>query len=202
MTRFLEILFPKYIWRIKTSEKKIYLTFDDGPIPELTEWVLNELKKVEAKATFFCVGENIDRNPLVFGKIIKCGHSIGNHTYNHLKGWDTENETYLNNFNFCQAAINIVSHSSLFRPPYGRIKKSQAKEILKSHKIVMWSVLTKDYDVHIKPEDCLKIAIEQTKPGSIVLFHDSLKAEKNLKYALPRFLAYFNDLGYKFELLK
>ncbi|MCP9768890.1 polysaccharide deacetylase family protein [Lacihabitans sp. LS3-19] len=203
MTKLFEILFPKYIWRIKTSEKKIYLTFDDGPIPEVTEWVLAELKKFGAKATFFCVGENIENNPAVFEKIIKSGHAIGNHTYNHLKGWETDDESYLNNFSFCQYAIekNNLSHSLLFRPPYGRIKKSQAKEILKSHKIVMWSVLTKDYDVKFSPEECLKRTINKTKPGSIVLFHDSLKAEKNMKYVLPNFLKHFYDLGYEFEVI-
>ena len=198
-----EILFPKYIWRIKTSEKKIFLTFDDGPIPEITEWVLYQLDRYSAKATFFCVGENIERNPEIFQKIFKNGHTIGNHTYNHLKGWETENEVYLNNFNFCQKALENTSQNStkLFRPPYGRIKKSQANEILKTHKIVMWSVLTKDYDAKYDSELCLKNAIKKTKPGSIVLFHDSLKAQKNLQFVLPKYLEYFHSQGFTFEVL-
>lgn len=203
MTKIFEILFPNYIWRIKTSEKKIYLTFDDGPIPDVTEWVLNELKKYNAKATFFCVGDNIERNPAIFQEILKNGNAIGNHTQNHLKGWKTDQKTYLDNFESCQRAIEneMESKNALFRPPYGLIKNSQAKEILKTHKIIMWSVLTKDYDENISPEECLKRAIKNTKNGSIVLFHDSLKAEKNMKFTLPKYLKHFSDLGYKFEIL-
>lgn len=203
MTKIFEILFPNYIWRIKTSEKKIYLTFDDGPIPDVTEWVLNELKKYNAKATFFCVGDNIERNPAIFQEIVKNGNAIGNHTQNHLKGWKTDQKTYLDNFESCQRAIEneMESKNALFRPPYGLIKNSQAKEILKTHKIIMWSVLTKDYDENISPEECLKRAIKNTKNGSIVLFHDSLKAEKNMKFTLPKYLKHFSDLGYKFEIL-
>lgn len=203
MTKIFEILFPNYIWRIKTSEKKIYLTFDDGPIPDVTEWVLNELKKYNAKATFFCVGDNIERNPAIFQEILKNGNAIGNHTQNHLKGWKTDQKTYLDNFESCQRAIEneMESKNALFRPPYGLIKNSQAKEILKTHKIIMWSVLTKDYDENISPEECLKRAIKNTKKGSIVLFHDSLKAEKNMKFTLPKYLKHFSDLGYKFEIL-
>ena len=198
-----EILFPKYIWRIKTSDKKIYLTFDDGPIPEVTEWVLDQLSIYNAKATFFCVGENIERNPEIFHKIIKNGHAAGNHTYNHLKGWQSENEVYLNNFDYCQKALENTGQNSknLFRPPYGRIKNSQAQEILKTYKIVMWSVLTKDYDANYDSELCLKNAIKKTKPGSIVLFHDSIKAQKNLQFVLPKYLEHFNSQGFKFEVL-
>lgn len=200
MTRLFEILFPRYIWRIKTAEKKIYLTFDDGPIPEVTEWVLEQLKLFNAKATFFCVGENILKHPDIYEKVVSAGHQVGNHTQNHLKGWKTENDVYLKNFAECQNSIETISkdQSLLFRPPYGQLKSAQATHILKTHKILMWSVLTRDYDKGFKAEKCLGNAIKKTKRGSIVLFHDSLKAQKNLYYVLPKYLEYFSKEGYEF----
>lgn len=192
-----ESLFPNYVWKVKTNKKIIYLTFDDGPIPEITPWVLDLLDHYEAKGTFFCVGENISKNPGVFNSILSQGHSVGNHTYNHVNGWKTPNETYLGNFKKSER----VHKTKLFRPPYGRIKKKAAEQILDTHQIIMWSVLTKDYSQTTSPEKCLERAIKQTKSGSIVLFHDSLKAEKNLRYALPKFLEYFSKKGYTFEAL-
>ncbi|WP_255077579.1 polysaccharide deacetylase family protein [Lacihabitans sp. CCS-44] len=200
MTRLFEILFPKYIWRIKTAEKKIYLTFDDGPIPEVTEWVLEQLKIFNAKATFFCVGENVLKHHEIYEKVVAAGHAVGNHTQNHLKGWKTENDAYLKNFTEFQNSIEIINkaQTQLFRPPYGQLKPTQAKEILKTHKILMWSVLTRDYDKSFNAEKCLENAIRKTKSGSIVLFHDSLKAQKNLYYVLPKYLVYFSKKGYAF----
>jgi peptidoglycan/xylan/chitin deacetylase (PgdA/CDA1 family) len=190
-------MYPDFIWRIPEKEKTIYLTFDDGPIPEVTPWVLEQLEKYDAKATFFCVGENITKHPEVFSQILKHGHSVGNHTYNHLNGWKTQQEEYFANFE----DFERLQTTALFRPPYGRIKKKQAIEILKTHKIIMWSVLTKDYSSSISEEKCLKNAIKNTSSGSIVLFHDSLKANRNLYYALPRFLEHFSKQGYTFEKL-
>ncbi|MDP1817663.1 MAG: polysaccharide deacetylase family protein [Leadbetterella sp.] len=204
MTRLFEILFPRYIWRIKTTEKKIYLTFDDGPIPEVTEWVLENLALFNAKGTFFCVGENIIKHPEILKKIINDGHIVANHTQNHLKGWKTENDLYLNNFHLCEKSIESIKKekSNLFRPPYGQLKRKQANEILRTHKILMWSVLTKDYDANFDEVQCLDNAIKKTKNGSIVLFHDSLKAQKNLRYVLPKYLEHFSKKGYKFEIIE
>lgn len=194
MVKVFEFLYPDFVWQMPSNEKNIYLTFDDGPIPEVTPWVLSQLEKYNAKATFFCVGDNIRKHSEVFEQIIESGHSIGNHTFNHLNGWKTPHEEYLNNFrNF-----ENEHKTTFFRPPYGRIKKKQAAEILKTHKIIMWSALTKDYSSNITEEKCLKNAIKNTVNGSIVLFHDSLKAQKNLYYTLPRFLEHFSKLGYNF----
>lgn len=204
MTRLFEILFPRYIWRIKTTEKKIYLTFDDGPILGVTEWVLEQLAQFKAKATFFCVGENILKHPEIFKKILNEGHSVANHTQNHLKGWKTENELYLDNFHLCENSIETFKNgnSNLFRPPYGQLKRKQADEILKTHKVLIWSVLTKDYDASFDEVQCLENAIKKTRSGSVVLFHDSLKAQKNLKYVLPKFLEHFSKNGYEFEVIE
>ncbi len=199
ISKILNIIFPKYLWKVDTSEKVIYLTFDDGPVPEHTEFVLSELDKFKAKATFFCVGENIKKHPEIFQKILINGHKVGNHTHNHLKGWNTDNGLYLENFRKCQETIEPFAVSHFFRPPYGRIKRKQASEILKTHKIVMWSVLTRDYDKDYEKERCLKNAIKKTENGAIVLFHDSEKAWKNLSYVLPRYLEYFSEKGYSFE---
>ncbi|MFN8428390.1 MAG: polysaccharide deacetylase family protein [Spirosomataceae bacterium] len=199
ISKILNIIFPKYLWQVDTSEKVIYLTFDDGPVPYYTDFVLDQLKNYRAFATFFCVGENIKKHPDVFQRLIENGHSVGNHTFNHLKGWNTEIKNYLGNFLKCQIEIEKYARSDLFRPPYGRIKKKQAEEVLKTHKIVMWSVLTRDYDSSYDADKCLKNAIKNTENGSIVLFHDSEKAWKNLSYVLPRYLEYFSERGYSFE---
>jgi len=204
MTKLFEILFPRYIWRIKTTEKKIYLTFDDGPIPEVTVWVLEQLARFNAKATFFCVGENIIKHPEIFKKILNEGHKVANHTQNHLKGWKTKNDLYLHNFQLFENSMELFKKgkSNLFRPPYGQLKRKQANEILRTHKILMWSVLTKDYDANFDEIQCFENAIKKTNKGSIVLFHDSLKAQKNLRYVLPKYLEHFSKKGYKFEIIE
>jgi peptidoglycan-N-acetylglucosamine deacetylase len=207
-TNFLmRALYPNFIWRIPSSKKEIFLTFDDGPIPEITEFVLEELNKYQAKATFFCIGGNIEKYPNVFQKVVNQQHTIGNHTFNHLRGWDTEEDIYIENFRKCEDEIfkQILNPKSqipnLFRPPFGRIKRSQAKEILKTHEIVMWDVLTGDYDQSLSKERVLSKALQHTEQGSIVLFHDSIKASKNMMYALPKFLEHFSERGFIFKAL-
>jgi peptidoglycan/xylan/chitin deacetylase (PgdA/CDA1 family) len=195
-------IFRNYIWDIPNSENKIYLTFDDGPIPEITEWVLEELKKYNAKATFFCIGNNIEKHPSVFAKVINEGHSIGNHTFNHLNGWKTSIEEYLENFKQCEAIISNLQSTTcnLFRPPYGKIKLSQSKKIRKlGYKIIMWDVLSVDYDNFITPQKCLENVLENASSGSIIVFHDSIKAFPNLEYTLPRVLENLSKKGFVFE---
>jgi len=187
--------YSKALWRVKTPEKIIYLTFDDGPIPGLTEWVLDELKKFNAKATFFCVGDNIVKNTAIFNRIVSEGHQIGNHTQNHIKGFHSNLEDYLSNTSSCEQLTN----AKLFRPPYGQLRKSQYKALLKaSFKIVFWDVISYDYE-KITPKQCLKNVLRHTKNGSIVLFHDNLKAEANMKYALSNTLNHFSEKGYSFK---
>ena len=207
-TNFLmRALYPNFIWRIPTKKKEIFLTFDDGPIPEVTEFVLEELKKYNAKATFFCIGGNIEKYPDIFQKIVNQQHTIGNHTFNHVRGWDVEDDYYIDNFNECSREIfkQIPNPKSqipnFFRPPFGRIKRSQAKVILKTHKIVMWDVLTGDYDQSISQERVLSKTLQYTQKGSIVLFHDSIKASKNMIYALPKVLEHFSEQGFVFKSL-
>lgn len=193
----LEWIFPRYLWKVNTDKKVIYLTFDDGPIPEVTPWVLRQLEAFQAKATFFCVGDNIRKHTDTFRSILDAGHKVGNHTFHHINGWKTPTPEYLEDI----LQFDQLYQTSLFRPPYGRIKRSQADSLLPSRQIVMWSVLTRDYDSSYHEESCLKNAIKRTKPGAIVLLHDSLKAWKNMSYVLPRYLKYFSEQGYRFETL-
>lgn len=190
-------LYPKSIWRKESTKAELYLTFDDGPIPELTPWVLDVLKQYNIKATFFCVGQNISKNPEIFDRILKEGHQVGNHTYNHLKGWKSSNEKYIDNVKKCQELTN----TNLFRPPYGRITKKQFKLLSIDYDVVFWDVLTHDYDQRLKPEKCFKNAVKYTRNGSVIVFHDNIKAEKNLKYTLPLYIEYFLKLNYKFATL-
>ena len=196
--KFIQSLFPNFIWKIPSNEKVIYLTFDDGPIPEVTPWVLETLKKFNAKATFFCVGENVKRNPEVFQEILSEGHSVGNHTYNHLNGWATDNIPYFHNIRHC---ANLVK-STLFRPPYGKLMPKQAQFLQRHYRIIMWDVLSGDFDPKISQEQCLNNVKMKTKPGSIVVFHDSLKAFEKLQFVLPQVLQYFSEKGYRFEALQ
>jgi peptidoglycan-N-acetylglucosamine deacetylase len=195
---WLQKLFPNMIWKIRTDEKKIFLSFDDGPHPLHTVFVLDELKKYNAKATFFCIGSNVRLYPEVYKRIIDDGHSIGNHTYNHLNGKKSKDEEYINDV---LAAAKYID-SSLFRPPYGRIKKFQAKvlrEMVKPYKIIMWTVLSGDFDVKIAKEKCLENVLFNTTNGSIVVFHDSEKAAEKMRYALPSVLKSFYEKGFSFE---
>ena len=201
--RLIKWIFPKYIWEIPNSDKKIYLTFDDGPIPEVTEWVLELLKKHAIKATFFCIGDNIKKHPELFERVIREGHSIGNHTFNHIKGWDFSKEEYIENALLCEKemiAKRFNLRSKIFRPPYGKIKPSQSKILRKmGYRIIMWDVLSVDYDKNISPEQCLENITKNTVSGSVIACHDSLKAFKNLEYALPRAIEYLKEKGFSFE---
>lgn len=207
--RIIKMIFSDLIWDIPNKEKKIYLTFDDGPTPEITEWVLAELEKHNAKATFFCIGKNIAAHPEIFYKVIEKGHYIGNHTYNHLNGWKATTNEYLENFELCEAAISNQRSkiknlkSKIFRPPYGKIKTAQAKKLRQQgYKIIMWDVLSADFDQTISKEECLNNVINNTQSGSIIVFHDSIKAFKNLEYVLPRALEYLARNNYSFETIQ
>lgn len=193
-------IFPGRIWKIDTDEKIVYFTFDDGPHPEATTFVLNELKKYNAKATFFCIGRNVKENFDVYQKIIGVGHKVGNHTYSHLNGWKTEDKIYLEDI---IKAAKIID-SNLFRPPYGRITKFQMKAIQgnKLHlKTVMWDVLSGDFDPSVSGENCYLNVVNNAKQGSIVVFHDSAKSFATLQYALPKILKYYSDQEYRFHVL-
>lgn len=237
---WLKKLYPNLIWNKTLTTKTIFLTFDDGPIPIVTPAVLNILKNYNAKATFFCIGQNIVKHSDIFFQLKNDGHCIGNHTFSHLKGWATNDDNYIDNFNKCQT----LTQSNLFRPPYGRIKRSQIFKIqnlklknqnlknvesenlnvinqnpdtiiyqtetikipvyqskIKHQKsqIIMWDVLSGDFDTTLKPEKCLQNVLKHTQNGSIVVFHDSLKAWDRLQYVLPKALEYWDKKGFKFE---
>ncbi|MEN0003213.1 MAG: polysaccharide deacetylase family protein [Bacteroidota bacterium] len=190
-------LFPNFTWRIPSAEKVLYLTFDDGPVPEVTPWVLEQLAAYNAKATFFCVGDNIQKHPEVFEQVKAAGHAVGNHTFNHLNGWATDNISYFHNIRHCAREMDSV----LFRPPYGRIKPKQVQFLQRHYRIIMWDVLSGDFDQNISPEQCLANVVNNVSPGSIAVFHDSVKAEERLTYVLPRVLEHFAQAGYSFERL-
>ena len=201
----LKLIFPTLLWRMQEHEHSIYLTLDDGPVPGPTEFVLDTLKKFQVNATFFCIGENIQKHPSVYQEIVAAGHSIGNHTFNHLKGWATPGEKYVENVKQCDAMLSSTSQHvsqshTLFRPPYGRITYQQIK-LLHQYRIVMWDVLSLDYRQTGSVDKLLSGTIKATRPGSIVVFHDSLKAEKKLRFMLPRFLEHFSNLGFQFKSL-
>ena len=194
----LHVLFPDFTWKIPTKMKKLFLTFDDGPHPVITSKVLNILDEYNAKATFFCVGENVKEHPEIYKEILLKGHQTGNHTYNHLKGWNTATKSYIESIQRCKQLVN----SDLFRPPHGRITYKQVKALKKEgYRIIMWSVLTKDYNKTSNKDRLLKRAISKTRSGSIIVFHDNEKAEENLFYLLPKFLDHFTGKGYSFELI-
>ncbi|MDB5120589.1 MAG: polysaccharide deacetylase [Sphingobacteriales bacterium] len=195
---WLQWLYPTLTWHKSRTEKFIYLTFDDGPIPVVTPFVLNTLREFNAKATFFCIGDNVKKHPEIFKQVLGEGHAVGNHTYNHLNGWHTDDKVYIENVNLCSEVVP----SSLFRPPYGRGKKSQYSLINTHHSIIMWDILSGDFDVKLSPEKCLLNVINHAQNGSIIVFHDSLKAKPRLEYALPRALEILSKKGYSFKSLK
>jgi len=194
---FIQRFFPNFVWRGPAGDKVLYLTFDDGPIPEVTPWVLEQLELYDAKGTFFCVGENVKKNPSVFDAVIGTGHAIGNHTYHHLSGWESENVRYFDNVHDCAQIVD----SHLFRPPYGRLKPKQAAFLQQRYRIIMWDVLSGDFDPKISKEQCYNNVIKHAEMGSIIVFHDSLKAQDKLRYVLPKVLEYYSERGYRFELL-
>jgi peptidoglycan/xylan/chitin deacetylase (PgdA/CDA1 family) len=195
--QFIQNLFPNFTWRIPTEDKQLYLTFDDGPIPEVTPWVLEQLAQYNAKATFFCVGENVEKHPEIYKAVTSAGHAVGSHTFNHLDGWANDNIPYFHNV---RHSANMVD-SVLFRPPYGRLKPKQAQFLMRHYRVVMWDVLSGDFDANISKEQCLKNVTRNAGAGSIVVFHDNVKAIDRLEYALPRVLEHFSSLGYTFNTL-
>lgn len=184
-------------WDIPDRPGEIFLTFDDGPVPEITPRVIEILAQYNAKATFFCVGDNVARYPDVYQQLINAGHATGNHTFHHLNGWKTSPEDYLADIEKCSHVVR----SRLFRPPYGRIRPSLIRSLSNDYRIVMWSVLTGDYDKTLTPAQVLKNATDNTTDGSIVVFHDSLKALTNMLFALPAFLDRFSRKGYRFSII-
>ena len=192
-------MFPNYIWDIPTENKILLPPFPVGTTPEITDWVLDLLKKYNAKATFFCVGQNAEHHPEIINRITNEGHAIGNHTYNHIKGWKLKSKDYLKNIEEASKQIN----STLFRPPYGQITPKQGKKLIKlGYKIVMWNVLSLDWDKLVSKETCLDNVISKATKGSIIVFHDSVKASKNMQYALTRVLEHFIERGYSFKAIK
>ncbi|WP_192346848.1 polysaccharide deacetylase family protein [Algoriphagus sp. Y33] len=191
--------FPKRLWAKGAGENTVYLTFDDGPVPGVTDYVLGELAKRNQKATFFVVGDNVRKNPELAHEILSEGHKLGNHTFNHLNGWKTENSAYFKNIERCDQALGdlLGLKTKLFRPPYGLIKSSQAVEVSKLHQIVMWSMLSGDYDQSMKPEGILKNAKKYTSDGTIAVFHDQLKTKEVIPKILPPYLDYIQHMGWK-----
>ncbi|NQX86101.1 MAG: polysaccharide deacetylase family protein [Flavobacteriaceae bacterium] len=217
---------PNLVWHLPSRDKSIYLTFDDGPTPKITDWTLETLKAYNAKATFFCIGDNIKKHPEIFNRIHIASHAIGNHTFNHLKGWRTKTQNYIENTLKAQNIIDstrtlntpqnsqykgntnqnstnpntTLVNYKLFRPPHGRLTPKQAKQLRAlDYKIVMWNILSKDWNKKISKEKCLENVIQNTSSGDIVVFHDSLKAAKNMQYALPRVLEHFSKRGFQFK---
>lgn len=203
--KLVQRFFYNYSWRIKTSKKEIYLTFDDGPVPDFTPWVLQTLESYKAKATFFCVGENIKKFPQIYKEIKEAGHHVGNHTFNHLQGWKTPTNKYIKNIIKAESYLYEdpkKQQKKLFRPPHGRIRPIQARILRKKgYQIIMWDVLSGDFDQGLSKEICLAHTIKSIKNGSIVVFHDSDKSFKNLDYVLPKVLEHFTKEGYKFKSL-
>lgn len=211
--KIIKKILPDYIWEFSTSKKVLYLTFDDGPTPEITQWTLDTLKAYQAKATFFCIGNNIQKYPDIFHNILNEGHRVGNHSNTHLKGWRHSVETYISDINKAQAIIYTelskaetghknLNAPKLFRPPYGQIKPTQGKALkLLGFTVVTWSILSFDWDKKTSPETCFLNVINKAEPGSIIVFHDSVKASRNLMHALPKVLKHFTKKGYTFKTL-
>lgn len=190
--KFIRRLFPSLIWEIDDPDREaVFLTFDDGPTPGVTEWVLDTLEKYDARATFFVLGKNVEAHPELYRRIVGAGHKVGNHTYSHPKGWDMSVERYVEDVDFA----NDLIHSDLFRPPYARIKPAQARALAQRYKIVMWDVLSRDYSRSLSRRACLKNVVKYLTPGAVIVFHDSEKAARNMRYALPRTLERIRQLG-------
>lgn len=197
-------LYPSLTWRMPHHDKCIYLTFDDGPVPGPTEFVLDTLRHYNSKATFFCIGDNVRKHPAIFKRLYQEGHAVGNHTFHHLNAWKHPDQKYVEDIALCE---NVLTQNGmrpapvkLFRPPYGRLRRSLINK-LTQFQIVMWDVLSFDYERSLSPDQCLRGSIGASRPGSIVVFHDSHKAEPRLTHALPRFMEHFLNLGYSFKTL-
>jgi peptidoglycan/xylan/chitin deacetylase (PgdA/CDA1 family) len=187
-------VWPAACWRIKTRQPELYLTFDDGPHPEITPWVLDQLKQAHAKATFFCIGKNIQRYPEIFQRIIHEGHAVGNHTWNHAHAFQVSKNAYLQEVE----DTDLLIKSGLFRPPYGKLTWSLYRSLQKSHQLVMWDVLSGDFDLQISGEVCAQRVIHYARPGSVIVFHDSQKAWPRLQVALPKVINHIQQQGYRF----
>lgn len=193
------LLFPGGYWRLPSkSDKVIYLTFDDGPIPEITPWVLDLLDEYDVKATFFCVGDNVRKYPEIYQDVLKRGHRVGNHTFNHIQGIRTLSKNYVKNTELASEYID----SPLFRPPHGHMRFPQFFLLRKKYKIILWDIVTRDYSKRQTPEEVLENVKSYTRNGSIIVFHDSLKAEKNMKYALPLAIEWLKEQGYIFKTIQ
>ncbi len=190
--KFLVNLMPELVWDIP-EERDVFLTFDDGPTPEVTEWILEELARYDAKATFFCLGRNVELYPELYERIVAEGHRVGNHTYSHLKGWGMNVEEYVDDVD---RAAGVMG-GSLFRPPYGRIAPVQSRALAPRYRIVMWNIISRDYNRSLSPRTCLENVIRHVRPGDIVVFHDSKKAFRNMRYALHGTLEYLHSKGMK-----
>lgn len=191
------MIYPSLVWRMQNTGKTIYLSFDDGPHETATPFVLEQLRQYQAKASFFCIGKNVAAHPDIYQQILAEGHTTGNHTMNHVNGWKVTDEVYLDEVQQASALI----HSNLFRPPYGRIKSSQQRKLQTINpklQTIMWTVLSGDFDTGLTPEACLSYVLYHTKPGSIIVFHDSEKAWERMSYVLPKMLAHFSKEGYGF----
>lgn len=206
MKAFQPVRFPYFLrklawqelhWEVNDARNKIFLTFDDGPHPSLSEKILDILEVYGARACFFCVGENARKYPEITERVIEAGHSIGNHTYSHLNGWKTSTDDYLDDISKAAQFLD----TSLFRPPYGKISREQARKLSGKYEIVMWSVLGWDFHPSVSPEECLSRLTTYTKGGSVVVLHDNPRAAENVLYALPRMLEYFIRKGFTFEAL-
>lgn len=195
LPRFFTSLFKNAVWRFNKPGQVVYLTFDDGPIPEVTPWILELLEKEEIKATFFCVGENVQKYPEIYNQILEGSHSVGNHTFNHWQGLKSDNHDFFRNI---EKAGNYIE-SDLFRPPHGWLKATQYNYLKKKFRIIMWDLISCDYDCRLKPEKVLKNVTDFVRPGSIITFHDSIKAKNNLMYALPLSIKWMKEQGYQFE---
>lgn len=205
------LFYPSFLWSFSSTAKEIYLTFDDGPVPEVTLWVLQLLERYDARATFFCIGENIQKHPEIYRQLLIKGHSTGNHTFNHLNGWKTRTSTYIENILkagevMAQNEAEVTQETGakerpkLFRPPYGKITPAQGRQLKKlGFKIVMWETISRDYDQSISAEDCYHNVIRNSGTGSIVVFHDSIKASENMQLCLPRILEHYHRQGFKFK---
>ncbi len=190
---FVTSLMPRMTWGFYGQLRKVFLTFDDGPTPDVTPWVLDHLRQFNAKATFFCLGRNVDHFPDIYRQVVHEGHSVGNHTYSHLKGFGSTNRQYFEDIELARQLID----SDLFRPPYGRIWPSQVSQVVDSYRIIMWDVLSIDYNRKVPGEQIVRNVTDNVRSGSIIVFHDSAKARKNLYYALPRVLEMLSSQGYE-----
>jgi len=195
---FIKIFYPSLVWNIPTKEKTIFLTFDDGPTPEITEKVLDLLKQYNAKATFFCLGKNVAAHQDIYQSIINQGHATGNHSYNHLHGWKTDDAIYFDDVQKCNEEVN----SHLFRPPYGRIKFSQIKKLKQNYKIIMWDILSGDFDKNLSKEKSLSVLLNNIRKDSIVVYHDSIKGSEKMFHSLPIILEQFSAKGFRFDSIK